>query len=214
MPTTVRDCEPGRRIRDGSSLAGRLAPTRREPVRRGPRRWPRRTRRAALAPLADHPRAALPRPSPVTGPSRRSRGLPRGALRARPESPVRGHGRAGSPTPARGIRASPARERRRRHARVQSRRPDRDPVRGRPADAGRLLDVGLHGRPLHPVPRRDQRHGDLRRRALPRRWRQERRSRWRSGRRARSRSTSTSPTSPRARSTRAGRARWRRPRTG
>ena len=37
-------------------------------------------------------------------------------------------------------------------------RPRRDPVRRRPAPARRVLDGRLRGRPVHPVPRRDERH--------------------------------------------------------
>ena len=68
-----------------------------------------------------------------------------------------------------------------------------------------LLARGLRRRRLPPVRRRDQRPRDLRRRPLPSRHRQGRRSR--RGATAGSCSTSTSPTTRRARTTRAGSAR-------
>ena len=77
-----------------------------------------------------------------------------------------------------------------------------------------LLDGGLRGRPVPPVPRRDERHRDVRRRPLPGRRGQERGPRRRPGRRHARRSTSTSRSSRRAPSIRSGRVRWRRPRTG
>ena len=56
---------------------------------------------------------------------------------------------------------------------VQPRRDgDAATPRGTEAAVG-LLDGRLRRRPVHPVPRRDQRHRDLRRRPLPRRCRQE-----------------------------------------
>ena len=89
-------------------------------------------------------------------------------------------GRTGSAARAGRVRARAAQQRRR-HARLQPGRPHRAPVPVGRTDAVRVLDGGLRGRPLHPVPRRDERHRDVRGRPLPRRCGQERRPRRRPG---------------------------------
>ena len=153
----------------------------------------------------DHPQSPVPTAAPSDVPGR--------PLRPRPEPALRGR------------RSS--RPRRRRPAPSRSSCPNSGadtlafsrigrvtiPFAVRPAAAVRVLDGRLRGRPLHPVPRRDQRHRDLRRRPLPGRCREERRPRRRSGRGHDDPGLQLRRSSRRAPSTRAGRARWRHPRT-
>ena len=117
-------------------------------------------------------------------------------FREHPQSPVPRSARAGfsraaiSPTtpslrfvvplqpapPVAARRARPAApQQRRRHPRVQPARPGRGPVRRPATVAVGVLDGGLRGRPVHPVPRCHERNRDLRGRAVPGRWGQERR---------------------------------------
>ena len=85
-------------------------------------------------------------------------------------------------------------------------------ARRRAAGARALLARGIRRRPVPALRRRHQRRRDVRRRPLPARHGQGRRPRSRAA--TGSCSTSTSPTTRRAHTTRAGSARWPRPPTG
>ena len=150
---------------------------------------------------------AVPHPPPVAAARRRARRLrgPR-LLRLRPGRPRPGRGRS---RPSRSAtRSAPAATAayaftRFGEARVRAGR--------RGAVAGALLAGGIRRRRLPPGRRRDQRQDHLRGRPLRARHRQGRRP----GRRTTAWcSTSTSPTTPRAPTTRPGSARWLRLRTG
>ena len=207
---------------------GRLATAGRRPLRRGPaapsdgprrRSRPWRTEREAL--FREHAQS----PVPADG----ARGVPGAALPDRPGAAVRGRGRArraASPATEALTRvgaavavlrgAAPAAAGERRRARWPS---GGSGVVDVPFPAGErrlgaVLDGGLRRRPVPAVPRRDERPRDLWRRPLPARRREERRPRRRRRRGAPCGSTSTSPTSRRAPSTRAGPVRSRRRRTG
>ena len=152
------------------------------PLRGGPACSRRPTSRRARA-LAGDPRAPLPRASVVAGPGRAARAFRASHFEHDPAlrfevavarrtptraAPSRAGGRPRSPSARRARdRDGPAGQRRRDDD-LQPDRPRRDPVRGRAAAARRLLDGRLRGRPVHPVPRRHERHRDLRRRPLPR----------------------------------------------
>ena len=162
-------------------------------------------------PLAGRPRDALPDPSPVAAAGRPPSDVP---ARHFEHDPALRFAVAMDPAPPPDPDALPLQpaEQRRRHAQLQPHRHRAHPVRRWRALAVRVLDGRLRRRPVRALPGRDQRPDHVRRRPLPAGHGQERRPGHGRGR-AGSSSTSTSPSSRRARSIRAGRARWRRRRT-
>ena len=216
---------------DRRTQPGRLAPPGRRALRRGPAAPPDGPGRRAR-PLAGGARGAVPRPSQSPVPADAARRVPGAALPDRPGPAVRGRRRAGCRAPSRrppgdaarpvgdfgsgSPRAAPAAAgERRRHDVVPADRVRDGAVPGRRRDGSGLFWMEGYAGGLF-LPFRDATNGarDVRRRPLPARRRQERRPRRRRRARHAAASTSTSPTSRRARSTRAGPARWPRRRTG
>ena len=148
--------DAGRRLAGRSALAGRLAAPRGGPLRGGARDGRHRSR-GRPCPLALGPRDPLPDAPRVAGagrPARRVRGSP---LRLRSGHALRGGDGAGTAAGARCLRAR-APQQRPGHALVQPGRDgDAAAPRGTEAALG-LLDGRLRRRPVHPVPRRHQRH--------------------------------------------------------
>ena len=168
LSVMVRRLGAGRRLGHRSRLARRLATPSRGAVRGGARPCGDRPGGRAST-LAGGPRTPLPRAPAVAGSGRRH------APRSRPttSSTIR---RSAStlpvepaPPPQPGRLRSRAAQQRCRHPLVQPRRASRDPVRWRGTRALRLLDGGLCGWPVHPLPRRHEWARDVRCRTLPRR---------------------------------------------
>ena len=185
--------------------------------------WPRST------PRSGRWRPPTPRsPSPTGAPSascstastrsRRSRPDARATfeaqpLRPRPRPPLRTDPGARPAAGTGRLLASSSPTAATTHPSFSARRDDLDPIPERRAQPVGLLDGRLRGWPVHPVPRRDERHARPTARAATSSIRPRARI-WAATRRpARSSSTSTSPSSRRAPSIHAGRARSRRRRT-
>ena len=170
----MTDSAPGRRLGRRPAQPGRLAAPGRDALHRGPGdvgHGSRRPRSPTGGPSASGSSASIP--------SRRSPAARATAFRARhfEHDPAFGS----TPSSSRPA-ASPARSRWscRTAAPTACRSAGsgafgcRSPTAS--ATLSRVLDGRLCGRPVHPVPRRHQRHRDLRRRALPRGCREGRRS--------------------------------------
>ena len=108
----------------------------------------------------------LPRASAVARPDRASEPLP-GRSTSTPTRACASRSRRARPAAGTRRLRPRAAQQRRRHARLQPHRPGHHPVRVGRASAVGVLDGRLRGRPVHPVPRRHQRHRDLRGRPLP-----------------------------------------------
>ena len=153
--------DPGRPLGDRSRLAGRLAAPGRDALRRGPRRWPPPTR-------ASRSRTGARSASGSTASTRSRRSRPRRARRSGPShfehdpslrfevvvepAPPPAPGAFALELPNSGADTLSFS----RVGRIAI------PFAERRTDAVGVLDGGLRRRPLHPVPRRHERHRDLR----------------------------------------------------